>query len=288
MDTRDLEAVVAIAEEGSFTAAAQRLLVAQPAISRQLARLERRLGYRLFDRTSRGAMPTPACERLLLPMRAALDALTEVESASREAQAASTTVRLGAGFGIAPQLVIDASRCAITSGLRLTVIRDGSRGLVRRMLEGDLDVALLATSVHQLDRSIHARWLEPEAVVATVPLDDPMPDRISLPDLLAWPVLLLGPASGIRDTLSRLPSTHVLRIAAEADDPALLFELALAQAGVLLLPASVAKEAPSGLRTVELTDSPLRHHPALAWPKRTRVSAPLAHFREAFAELGTS
>ncbi|HEX3750421.1 MAG TPA: LysR family transcriptional regulator [Streptosporangiaceae bacterium] len=61
--------MVAIAETGSFTAAAERCHIAQSALSHQIARLERHLGARLFDRTSRAVRLTDAGRALLRPGR---------------------------------------------------------------------------------------------------------------------------------------------------------------------------------------------------------------------------
>lgn len=83
-----LNAFMAVAEEGSITAAAERLGVAQPALSASIKRLEADLGHKLFDRLPRGIALTPA-GRQLLPdvyevfgvlggVRARLDAYTEV------------------------------------------------------------------------------------------------------------------------------------------------------------------------------------------------------------------
>ena len=66
MDLRQLEYFVAVAEELSFTRAAARCRVAQSALSHQIARLERRQGVVLLERTSRAVRLAPAGE-LLLP-----------------------------------------------------------------------------------------------------------------------------------------------------------------------------------------------------------------------------
>src|SRR3954452_514969 len=75
MELRQLHYVVAAAEEASFTRAAARGHVAQPASSQQIAQLERELGEKLFDRSERRVRLTPAGEAFLPHARAALDAL---------------------------------------------------------------------------------------------------------------------------------------------------------------------------------------------------------------------
>src|SRR3954464_8876989 len=75
LDTRLLRAFVAVAEELSFTRAAQRLFLAQQALSSQVQQLETRLGLTLFERTTRKVALTDAGERLLPHARSALQAL---------------------------------------------------------------------------------------------------------------------------------------------------------------------------------------------------------------------
>ena len=71
MEIRQLECVVAIVDEGGFGRAAARLHVVQSAVSQQVARLERELGVRLFDRSTRLVRLTAAGRRLLPEARAA-------------------------------------------------------------------------------------------------------------------------------------------------------------------------------------------------------------------------
>ena len=111
LDTRLLRAFVAVAEELSFTRAAQRLFLAQQALSSQVQQLETRLGLKLFERTTRKVALTEAGERLLPHARAALDAL---DSATKELDALKraerTTLRVGlSGIAMVP-LVGEAIR----------------------------------------------------------------------------------------------------------------------------------------------------------------------------------
>jgi DNA-binding transcriptional LysR family regulator len=83
VETRELTYFVTVAEELSFTRAAERLRIAQPPLSRAIQRLERRLGVSLLERTSRRVALTPAGEALLHDGRRALAA---VAAATRRAQ----------------------------------------------------------------------------------------------------------------------------------------------------------------------------------------------------------
>src|ERR1700727_2942452 len=84
-DLRQLRYIVAIAEEGSFTAAAARLQIAQQSLSQQIALIERRLGGALFDRGPRGVMLTVVGAALLPEARAALAAAGRAFAVARPA-----------------------------------------------------------------------------------------------------------------------------------------------------------------------------------------------------------
>jgi DNA-binding transcriptional LysR family regulator len=99
LDTRLLRAFVAVAEELNFTRAAERLVLAQQALSSQVRQLETRLGTQLFERTTRRVSLTPAGELLLPHARAVLEALdagTRELDASRRASGATLRVGLSA------------------------------------------------------------------------------------------------------------------------------------------------------------------------------------------------
>ncbi|EQB09940.1 MAG: LysR family transcriptional regulator [Novosphingobium lindaniclasticum] len=72
----DLTALIAVADEGSFTRAAAKLGSSQSALSHTIRRLEARLGVRLLSRTTRAVSPTEAGERLLATLRPAMDEIT--------------------------------------------------------------------------------------------------------------------------------------------------------------------------------------------------------------------
>src|SRR4051812_18412429 len=87
MELRHLRYFVAIAEERSFTRAAERLWVAQPGLSTQIRQLETELGVRLFERHTRGVDLTDAGEVLLGRARAALAAADAAADTGRDLEA---------------------------------------------------------------------------------------------------------------------------------------------------------------------------------------------------------
>src|SRR4051795_8836649 len=100
MELRHLRYFVAIAEERSFTRAAERLWVAQPGLSTQIRRLEADLGVQLFERHTRGVDLTSAGELFLERARAALSAAEFAGATGRDLEAGLVgTVRLGLATG---------------------------------------------------------------------------------------------------------------------------------------------------------------------------------------------
>lgn len=85
MNFRQLQAFLAVAEEGSFTRAARRLGVAQPSLSQQVRALEDRLGGALIERLPRGIRLTPAGKALLPEAQAAVRAVERGRAAARMA-----------------------------------------------------------------------------------------------------------------------------------------------------------------------------------------------------------
>lgn len=108
LETRELDYFVAVAEELHFGRVAARLGIAQPPLSRAISRLERRMGVRLLDRTSRSVALTEAGRVFLAETRKALDA---VDAAIRRAQRAARPDRLvmaarpGTGSGLLADLL---------------------------------------------------------------------------------------------------------------------------------------------------------------------------------------
>ena len=140
MELRHLRYFIAVAEEGSFTGAAKRLRLAQQAVSRQIADLERELGVKLFERGARGARLTPAGAAFVEGAKGALGQTVRAIQLAR-AQSATGQLRLAysyltpAHFGLVGEAVarfhgsrpnMGVSVLHLTTGAQATGLRDGN------------------------------------------------------------------------------------------------------------------------------------------------------------------
>src|SRR4051794_28274716 len=148
MELRHLRYFVAIAEERSFTRAAERLWVAQPGLSTQIRRLETELGVQLFERHPRGVDLTDAGELFLERARATLTAAEAARSTGRDlAEGLVGSVRLGIVTGAGwPGTSAFLRRFARERpAVELTVVESYGGTLLRDLRDGRLD-AMIAPS----------------------------------------------------------------------------------------------------------------------------------------------
>lgn len=140
---RALECLVAVVDTGSVTAAAQRLHASQPAVSHQLAGLEREVGVPLLDRLPRGVVPTSAGRRLADRARVALEAAAQGVADARDADTA--TVRVGCVESFTATLLPRALRAwwatAPDSRVALTEAVSAD-ALVDALVRDEIDVAV--------------------------------------------------------------------------------------------------------------------------------------------------
>jgi LysR family nitrogen assimilation transcriptional regulator len=146
MEFRQLEYFLAVARHGSFSAAAARIHVAQPALSAQVAKLERELGCRLLLRHSRGAELTSAGRQLKAH---ALDLIERRDALKRQLGGATQAKKSDVTIAVPPLVsmiltvpLVEAARKALPN-VALRVI-EGMSGAIREWLKADmLDLAML-------------------------------------------------------------------------------------------------------------------------------------------------
>lgn len=149
LQLRHIEHAVALADEGSYTAAARRLNLSQPALSRSIQTLEELLGAPLFDRTSGGILPTTVGSIVLERGRLLLRDATSVEREVRLALGLETgSLTIGAGPYPANISVGQACGLLLRDHPRLNVdVRVADwQSLLEVVLIGTLDLAIAETS----------------------------------------------------------------------------------------------------------------------------------------------
>jgi DNA-binding transcriptional LysR family regulator len=150
MELRHLRYFVAVAEERSFTRAAERLWIAQPGLSTQMRRLEIELGVQLLERHSRGINLTQAGELFLERARVVLAASDVAAATGRDLEAGvAGSVRLGVASGPSWPLTSDflARFSHERPGVELSILQGYGGTLWRELRDGHLDV-LLGPSGH--------------------------------------------------------------------------------------------------------------------------------------------
>jgi DNA-binding transcriptional LysR family regulator len=276
MELRQLEYFVAVADEANFTRAAERIHVAQPAVSAQIARLERELGQVLFDRTRRQVRLTAAGEAVLPYARAALGAVANVRLAVEElAELVRGTVAIGTVTSHnvdLPSLLADFR--SAHPAVEITLSTHNSDVLIDRLQAGTLDAAIVSVGSDEVPPGLAVEVVTDEAIEAVVSHDDPWADRTSvrLSTLVQRPLIALPVGAGIRAQLDNACAAAGLtpRIAVEASTPIALAEFAERGLGVAIVPQSVARSR-AALHPIAISPA-LRGRLVLAW----RAAGPMS------------
>jgi DNA-binding transcriptional LysR family regulator len=187
-----LRRFVTLAEELSFTRAAQRLHIAQQVLSTQTRKLEEQVGAPLFNRSTHHVELTPAGQELLMAARAALEALQDGVKRAREA-ADATEQRLRIGFlaqGVSelqPTMLRELRRLhpKLVLAMRSYPFTDPLAGL----LSGESDVAFLRHP--PAHRSVRLERVLEEERICMVPADHPLAEKDVLrpEDLAGLPMI---------------------------------------------------------------------------------------------------
>lgn len=195
-----MKAFLAVAEELNFGRAAQRLLIAQPAVSQQIINLEKRLGVRLFDRNKRGVRLTEAGNAFLEPCRAALQALDLATLQARNSGSGQNgTIRVGFNAGFGADHLVTLSR-AVRSRYPNLVLKIGSsrrNSEILQLIEQDqLDVGFVGGPV--MGKSFAQLRISMARLGVILPAEHSMSQlpTVSVGDLKAENFVLIAPAPG--------------------------------------------------------------------------------------------
>lgn len=252
MEVHQLRYAVAVADEGSFTAAAQALLVSQSGVSAQVARLERELGLALFERGARNVTTTPAGDQLLTRMRAVLAALEDIRStADQHLGLLRGRARIGAVAGLSWPAFLDAlaDLQARHQALEISLSEGLSLQLQQQVADGRLDVAVVSWAGSPLPGL--ASWVAVEEhLTAVVSHTHPWAARTWLPagDLLHASVTCMVRGTGMRAAYEAMMGAegHPAPVAWEVTLPSTVRALASRAVGVGIVTSSRA-DAPDDL-----------------------------------------
>jgi len=290
MDLRHVRTFVTVAEVGTVSRAAERLHVAQPALSRQIANLEDELGLKLFDRVGRRLVLTNEGEQLLNDCRGLLNyarALGEQAQVLRRGDVGVLRVSASPHLieGIFPAFLRHYAVRYPNVQVRLV---DAAGPQLFDMLErGEIHLAQsLLNALEPKELRFASRTLESVELLAAYhpPIDLGKNVPIEIADLAKYPLLLLDPSFIIRRTFDAACRLAGLKpnILIESRSPHTLLALAEAGHGVAIIPSQFRTDR-YALRIVGLTfrGRPLREPLAMLWDKRR----PLPGYATAFCEM---
>jgi DNA-binding transcriptional LysR family regulator len=204
MDTRQLQAFCAVVERRSFSQAAERLGVTQPAVSLQVQALEKRLGTQLLDRSGRRVEPTEAGLRLY---RGALRLLALEEELVNDVVADSAaeltgTFRIGGSTGpggvVLPRLL-----CELASshpGLRIALAVSDTLRIVDRVAERELELGVVGAAPRH--RGVEYETFFRDSLVLACPVGHAFAGhRVSVEELLGETLIMMQEGAGVRDVV---------------------------------------------------------------------------------------
>jgi DNA-binding transcriptional LysR family regulator len=256
LDIRRLRVLHAVSAYGSVTGAAVALGYSAPAVSQQLAALEREVGMRLTERAGRGIELTAAAAILVAHTDALLARLDAAESdlaALRDQVAGRVELAAfpSAGATIVPAAWAALAHAAPNVQLGLTEMEPDES--LPAVLRGETDVAV----AHEydlvprpLDPLFERRELARDPVLLAVPASSPLAGPVDLSSLAGQPFLAPRGNTSCAEMIQRACARagFVPRVVARASDFAVLLSLVAAGAGLTLVPELAARRLPEGVR----------------------------------------
>ncbi|MFJ9369443.1 LysR family transcriptional regulator [Nocardia sp. NPDC101769] len=289
----DLEWFTTLAETENVSAAADRLHLAQPTLSRMLARLEKRLGTPLFDRHGKrirlndyGRLYYEHARRARAELHAGEQAVAD------RINPAKGVVRLSFlhsfGSRLAPQLIGEFRRGS--GRVAFTLYQGAAEVITRQVLDGEADLALVSPRPGEPGIGWHTLLNQP--LVLAVPADHRLaaPSAksgqrpIRLTELADAEFITMHPGFGMRRIFDELCAAAGIRprIVFESSDLVTVSGLVAAGLGVALVPAE--EPMPPGLAVVPLADAGASRDVGLIWSATAAPSEAVRRFRDFAAD----
>jgi molybdate transport repressor ModE-like protein len=271
MEVRHLASLIAIAEHGSFSAAARHLKTVQSNVSAHISRLEKELGVTLVDRhsgkvTDEGAVVVERGRRIIHELQ---DIEADIHSTDLEIEGESRMGCLSTtGRWLIPAMLPLAH--ATHPKLRITVVEGGTLNLVPRLISGDLDAAIVHFPIADPELNVDPLFSEEIVLLAHPKFSWAQRDTITLAELANHQLLLAPRNTELRRIIEKTAASRrvALRAQAEIDGVRLLASLAIDGFGPTLVPSTaVPRIAAENLHVVQIPELPRR---LVGWATKRR------------------
>ena len=288
MDLRQLSTLVAIADHGSFSAAARALYTVQSNVSGHIARLEKELGVVLVDRqrgglTDEGLMVVERARRVIHELE---DITADMASRGDEVTGETRLGSIGTtARWLLPQLLTQVERNH--PGVHVTIHEGNTTALVPRVASGLLDAAVVHLPIDDTDVTVTPLFAED--LVLLVHTRHPLAahDTIRLPALAHTPLLLPPTGTALRRVIDRAAGAVDTQLVAQAeiDGVRLLASLAFEGYGAAIVPATaIPRWLKADFKRVTVPELPRR---VVGWVQRKRPtpSAPTRALAEVLRDV---
>ena len=292
MNTKQLQYVLTVAREGSFSKAADMLNISQPSLSQYIKKIEKEIGQELFDRTSGDVRITDAGKIYVESGRKILDIEHQMEGAFTDLSVHKTGSLI---IGTAPYRaasmmpVIAAEFRKIHPGMHL-VVREGTTAELTDGLEhGEYDLALTLLPVDQRLFN-HDKIVEEEMVLVVPEAAEPfhetmMPGRkypaVDIQVLDGQSLVMLTGGQFMQKQLDHLAADYHLEIYPAAIVKSLEAQIEMVKAGVgtAVMPSGIDRFCGKEVRFYSFVQELPRREVAVIWRKNQKLSGTLEELR---------
>jgi LysR family transcriptional regulator, nitrogen assimilation regulatory protein len=277
---RQIRAIIAVCEEGSFTAAAARENATQSGISQHVAAVERLLGVKLFERSARGVTPTPAGQRYY---RRCIEAVGQIAKANAEVSAFAARVSGDLRIGLIPTLTRAALAPAVENfvarypDVRLHIIEGYSGALTDMVQNGELDFAAVPAAEGRVGLKTRLIARDREMLVSNVSRGLKPFTPVRLKECGPLKIILPGRANVRRRNIEVYFETHGIEIESIIEMDAMIgtLQLVLRSDWVAILSGLICVadiERPLGRVISPIDDPPLIAEFVVISPARRMLS----------------
>jgi LysR family hydrogen peroxide-inducible transcriptional activator len=277
---RQFEYLVTLADTGSFARAARVTNVSQPTLSQQVKAMEERLGVKLLERSTSGAILTPIGRSIVSRARGLLSEVRDIKALAKSAATGLTgTLRLGTTPTLGPYLLspIIAELHRAAPGLRLYVREGIPDDQALALTRGDLDVLLTPLPIAGSDLEIEPLFREPLHLVSAI--DSELATGTIDPAALAGQTLLsLDPRHHLHRQVSEIAKAHRMVLSPDYEGTSLdsLHQMVASGLGLTVLPKLYLKSdvgGTTGVAVLAVAGWEAHRSVALAWRRGTTMES---------------